>query len=201
MFYFLIGVNIYAQTDVDALLVEIQNKNKELRSLEADFVQITSNDAFPEPLEQSGHLFAMRPKMIRWDFTVPMVQSYFTDGTSITVWNEQNNQVMISNEMGDANEAFDILTDFSSIQNKYDLTIKEETDTAYTFSVLPKERKQFDKLEITMNKAELWITDFVVESQDTGTVRLKFSNIQRNSITDKGVFSFVPPEGAEIIRP
>jgi outer membrane lipoprotein-sorting protein len=191
----------YAQTDINALLEKIQKKHNDITSFEADFIQITTNDAFPDPLEQSGHLFAMRPKMIRWDFMVPMVQSYYTDGASITVWNEQNNQVLISNDMGDANDAFDVLTDFSSIQKKYNLTIKEETEKAYTFSVLPKEDQQFEKLEITMNKEELWITEFVVKSKETGTVQLNFSNIKRNSITDKGVFSFVPPDGAEIIRP
>lgn len=201
MLYFLMGTFAFGETNVDRILENIQNKNKELKSLEADFVQTTTNDAFPEPIEQSGHLFAMRPKYLRWDFQIPMVQSYYTDGQSITVWNEQNNQVLISDEMSDANEAFDILTDFSNAQKKYNITIKEQSDSAYIFSVLPKESAAFEKLEITMDKKELWITNFVVESKETGTVSLSFSNIQRNSIADTALFSFVPPEGAEVIRP
>ena len=189
-----------AQTDVNLLLEQIEQKNKDLISLEADFVQITTNEAFPEPIEQSGHMYAMRPKFLRWDFQVPMVQSYYTDGKTITVWNELNNQVLISDNMGDANEAFDVLTDFSTAQKKYNITVKKETETTYFLSVTPKETTAFEQLEITMDKKELWITNFVVEGKETGTVSLSFTNIQRNSITNAGLFSFIPPEGAEIIR-
>ena len=122
MLYFLMATSGFAQTDVNLILEKIQKRNKDLSSLEADFIQVTTNEAFPEPIEQSGHLFAMRPKFLRWDFQVPMVQSYYTDGKSITVWNEQNNQVLISEEMSDANEAFDVLTDFSNAQKKYNIT-------------------------------------------------------------------------------
>ena len=189
-----------AETDVNLLLKQIEQKNKDLISLEADFVQVTTNEAFPEPIEQSGHLYAMRPKFLRWDFQVPMVQSYYTDGNTITVWNEQNNQVLISDNMGDANEAFDVLTDFSSAQKKYTIAIKKENETDYLLSVTPKEGTAFEQLEVTMDKKELLITNLVVNSKETGTVSLSFSNIKRNSVTDKGLFSFVPPQGAEVIR-
>ena len=201
MLYFLMATSGFSQTDVNLILEKIQKRNKDLSSLEADFIQVTTNEAFPEPIEQSGHLFAMRPKFLRWDFQVPMVQSYYTDGKSITVWNEQNNQVLISEEMSDANEAFDVLTDFSNAQKKYNITMKEESELSYVFSVLPKETTAFEKLEITMDKKELWITNFVMESTETGRVSLSFSNIQRNGVTDTGLFSFEPPEGAEVIRP
>ena len=189
-----------AETDVNLLLKQIEQKNKDLISLEADFVQVTTNEAFPEPIEQSGHLYAMKPKFLRWDFQVPMVQSYYTDGNTITVWNELNNQVLISDEMGDANEAFDVLTDFSSAQKKYTIAIKKESATDYLLSVTPKEGTAFEQLEVTMDKKELLITNLVVSSKETGTVSLSFSNIKRNSVTDKGLFSFVPPQGAEVIR-
>ena len=189
-----------AETDVNLLLKQIEQKNKDLISLEADFVQVTTNEAFPEPIEQSGHLYAMKPKFLRWDFQVPMVQSYYTDGNTITVWNELNNQALISDEMGDANEAFDVLTDFSSAQKKYTIAIKKESATDYLLSVTPKEGTAFEQLEVTMDKKELLITNLVVNSKETGTVSLSFSNIKRNSVTDKGLFSFVPPQGAEVIR-
>ncbi|MAA79896.1 MAG: hypothetical protein CL916_11620 [Deltaproteobacteria bacterium] len=190
-----------AQTDVNLLLEQIEQKNKDLLSLEADFVQVTTNEAFPEPIEQSGHLYAMRPKFLRWDFQIPMVQSYYTDGNTITVWNEQNNQALISDNMNDANDAFDVLTDFSNAQKKYTISIKKESETDYLLSVTPKEGMAFEQLEVTMDKTELLITKLVVNSKDTGTVSLSFSNVKRNSVTDKGLFSFVPPEGAEVIRP
>jgi len=190
-----------AQTDVNLLLKQIEEKNKDLLSLEADFVQVTTNEAFPEPIEQSGHLYAMKPKFLRWDFQVPMVQSYYTDGNTITVWNEQNNQALISDNMNDANEAFDVLTDFSNAQKKYNIVIKKESETDYLLSVTPKEGTTFEQLEVTMDKKELLITNLVVNSKETGTVSLSFSNVKRNSVTDKSLFSFVPPEGAEVIRP
>jgi len=198
MLYFFCSVGL-AQTDINVLLQEISEKHKDMQSLEADFIQITKTEALPEPIEQSGHLYAMRPKLIRWDFQTPMVQSYYTDGKSITVWNEMSNQVLISNNMGEANEAFDVLTDFSNISKNYNVKIKSEKPEAYVLSVIPKPEQPFRKLEITMTKAELWITNFVIESEDTGTVELQFSNIKRNSVEQK-VFVFTPPEGAEVIR-
>lgn len=200
MLYILLSSFAVAQTDVNLLLDQIEEKNKDLLSLEADFVQVTTNEAFPEPIEQSGHLYAMRPKFLRWDFQVPTVQSYFTDGKTITVWNELNNQVLISDSTSDANEAFDVLTDFSNAKKKYNIVLKQETKDAYLLFVTPKEGTTFDQLEITMDKKELWITNFVVSGKDTGVVSLSFTNLKRNTVMDVGIFSFVPPEGAEVIR-
>ncbi|MEC7983893.1 MAG: outer-membrane lipoprotein carrier protein LolA, partial [Myxococcota bacterium] len=130
----------------------------------------------------------------------PTVQSYYSDGQSITVWNEMNNQVLISNQMGQANELVDILTDLSKLSEKYALTLQKEDEKAYSISVTPKVKQQFDSMEIAINKKSWVLEQIFVKGEMTGEITLQFSNVQLNTITEASVFSFTPPEGAEVIQ-
>ena len=99
MLFLALGSVGFAQTDIKQLLKSMEDKHKEVQSFQADFVQTTKNDAFPEPVVQTGHMYAKKPKHVRWDFLKPMVQSYYTDGETITIWNELQNQVLISSAL------------------------------------------------------------------------------------------------------
>ena len=194
---------------VDAIIKKIEKTYKDVESIEADFTQITSNAALPEPMEQTGHLYMMKPQFVRWDFQTPMVQSYYSDGKSITVWNELNNQVLISNQMGQANELIEVLTDLSKLSAKYDLRLKEETEKAYSIAVQPKKEaenqnaaseKLFDTMELSIDKSSYLLESIWVQGELSGEIRLSFGNVQLNTISDASVFNFKPPEGAEVIK-
>ena len=137
--------------EVDESIRKVENTYKDVKSIEADFKQITTSPALPQPMQQDGHLYMMKPQLIRWDFLTPTVQSYYSDGQSITVWNEMNKQ-------------------------------------------------QFDSMEIAINKKSWVLEQIFVKGEMTGEITLQFSNVQLNTITESSVFSFTPPEGAEVIQ-
>jgi len=191
--------NAYAM-EVSDIIKKVEETYKDVQSIEADFTQTTANPALPEPFKQGGHLYMMKPQQIRWDFLTPMVQSYYSDGKSITVWNEINNQVLISSQMGQANELVSLLTDLSKLSDKYTLALQKEEEKAYFIGVTPKEKQQFDSMEISIRK-DSWILERIfVKGEMTGEITLDFSNVQLNTISDAAVFTFTPPEGAEIIK-
>ena len=188
-----------AETDIKVILKSIEEKHKDVQSFQADFTQTTQNDAFPEPVIQTGHMYAQKPKSIRWDFLTPMVQSYYSDGSQITTWDELNNQVLISNASQDGNNVFDVLTDLSSVSDKYTMSVKEERADVYVISVAPSEKLPFDRLELNINKEKLFVSKIYYSDKDTGTVEVKFSNITLNSSVDPKTFQFTPPKGAQVV--
>ena len=128
-----------------------------------------------------------------------MVQSYYTDGTTITTWDELNNQVLISNATQNGDNIFEVLTDFTAVSEKYSLSIKEERKDAYVFSVAPTEKLPFDKLELTLTKENLFVSQIYYSDKQTGTVQVDFSNISLNKALEDDVFNFKTPEGAQVM--
>ena len=195
-----LGLPTVHAMEVDDIIKKVEETYKDVQSIEADFTQITANPALPEPMKQGGHLYMMKPKLIRWDFLTPMVQSYYSDGESITVWNEINNQVLISSQMGQANELVDVLTDLSKLSDKYTLVLEKEEDKSYSIGVKPKEKQQFDSMSLSINK-ETWVLERIfVKGELTGEITLLFADVKLNTISDPSVFAFTPPKGAEIIK-
>ena len=83
-------------TPQEELLASIEAHYKSVQSIQAHFTQTTQNDAFPDPITQSGLFYWMAPTSVRWSIHTPMEQSYYSDGKNIKVWNEISQQLIIS---------------------------------------------------------------------------------------------------------
>lgn len=56
---------------LDALIAKVVERQRELRSLRADFTQVKSSDLLLEPLESSGEFEFVAPDRVRWDYATP----------------------------------------------------------------------------------------------------------------------------------
>jgi outer membrane lipoprotein carrier protein len=76
---------------LDALIAKVVERQRELRSLRADFVQVKSSDMLLEPLESSGAFEFVAPDRVRWDYTSPdPMIVVFADDTLTTYHPEQH---------------------------------------------------------------------------------------------------------------
>ena len=58
---------------LDALIAKVVERQRQLQSLRADFVQLKTSDMLLEPLESRGAFEFMAPDRVRWDYTSPDV--------------------------------------------------------------------------------------------------------------------------------
>jgi hypothetical protein len=65
------GPALLPATELDALLLRVENDLRDLRSLQTEFVQKKHLSIFVEPVESKGMLLFRRPKDIRFDIIEP----------------------------------------------------------------------------------------------------------------------------------
>ena len=72
----------------DALVARVAHERADLRTLEADFVQLETSRFLLEPEESSGTFSYRSPDQVRWHFTSPVETITILDGSRMTTWTE-----------------------------------------------------------------------------------------------------------------
>ena len=185
-------------TDVKDVIQKIETRYKDVTSLQANFIQITNNPALQTPIEQNGQLSMMRPHNLRWDFEG--AQSYIHNGETIWMWNPMMNQVIITKSKGQKDQITSLLTDLSKLEDKYTISLKEETTEAFHLQIKPKTDDQpFDSLQLYVSKTDYVLNKLSYAGENTGTVEISFSDVKLNQELKSEMFNFTPPKDAEVI--
>ena len=210
---FLLPTQVAAQT-INSLEIaqKLQNTYKKATSLVADFNQTTSIKFSDRVRHGSGSMIFLKPGRMRWDYITPDHQIIISDGETITMYFEKNNQMIISNArdylQSDVTYSFfsgtgDILKDFDIDEADF----KNTRENSHLIKLIPKSTHPH------VSYIHAWITDGIfllehlqiVDHFDTVTdLFFESLEIDSNSYGDreitKDIFSYTPPPGTEIIK-
>ncbi len=210
---FLIPEQIAAQSlDSFAIARKLQNTYEKAANLVAEFNQTTSVKFSGRVQEGSGSMIFLRPGRLRWDYIIPDRQVLISDGKSISMYFEKNNQMIVSNARdylrSDVTYSFfagtgNILKDFKIAEPDFENT----RENSYLIKLIPKSTHP------NVAYIHAWITDEtfllehlqIVDHFDTVT-DLYFKNVRIDSDSYEGreitedLFSFTPPAHTEIIK-
>lgn len=67
----LLSVPSARASDLEEVLANFDEAQIRFHSLSADFVQVTENALFKDPIEARGRLYMTKPNSIRWDYDAP----------------------------------------------------------------------------------------------------------------------------------
>lgn len=210
---FLLPIQIAAQPmDSIEIAQKLQGTYEKATNLVADFNQTTSIKFSGRVRQGSGSMIFLRPGQLRWDYIAPDHQVLISDGESISMYFEKNNQMIISNArdylQSDVTYSFfagtgDILKDFDIVEPDF----KNVEGNSHLIKLVPKSTHPH------VSSIHAWITDGtfllehlrIVDHFDTVT-DLFFKNVQIDSNSyggrkiTKNLFSFTPPADTEIIK-
>ncbi|MFC1843627.1 outer membrane lipoprotein carrier protein LolA [Thermodesulfobacteriota bacterium] len=195
-----------------AIAQKLQNTYETAVNLVAEFNQTTSMKFSGRVRKGSGSMIFLRPGRLRWDYISPDHQVLISDGKSISMYFEKNNQMIISNArdylQSDVTYSFfagtgEILKDFNIAEPDFENT----SENSHLIKLIPKSTHPH------VASIHAWITDKtfllehlqIVDHFDTVT-DLFFKNILIDSNSYGGreitenLFSFTPPANTEIIR-
>ena len=198
--------------DAVAIAQKLQNNYEKAANLVAEFNQTTSMKFSGRVRKGSGSMIFLRPGRLRWDYISPDHQVLISDGESISMYFEKNNQMIISNArdylQSDVTYSFfagtgDILKDFNIAEPDFENT----NENSHLIKLIP------NSTHPHVASIHAWITDKtfllehlqIVDHFDTVTdLFFKNIHIDSNSYGDreitKNLFSFTPPANTEIIR-
>src|SRR5437762_709587 len=78
--------------DFNDLIDGVQRSFAKMTDFEADFIQKDQNP-LNRNRQATGHLYLMRPRKMRWDYTTPEEQHFISDGKTVYFYVPSDHQV------------------------------------------------------------------------------------------------------------
>lgn len=168
------------------------------------FIQESTMKAMDITDVASGTIFVKRPGMMRWEYDKPDRQTIITDGKKLWVYKPDDKQVMIGKApsfFGDGKGA-GFLSDMKLIRKKFTVyfeKINKEHD--YVIKLLPKEQTiGIAKIYLAISKTTFKIKKIITQNEYEDKNVIELVNSKFNLNLDESLFSFIVPEGTDVIR-
>jgi len=191
---------------------KLQTTYENAANIMADFSQTTTMKFSPRVRQGSGKMIFLKPGRMRWDYITPDSQVLISDGKTISMYFEKNNQMIISDAkdylQSDVTYSFfagtgDILKDFDISGPDFD---NDEPDT-YLIKLVPKSaHPQVSVMYVWIARGTFLIKQLqIIDHFDTVTY-LYFTNIKIDADyygdrkIGEDLFYFTPPKNTEIIE-
>ena len=170
-----------------------------LTGLKADFTQ-TVIDAHSVTVQNAtGTLQLLRPGRFRWDYHTPYEQLIVADGTRVSIYDPDLEQVtvkLMDETIG--NMPALLLSNEQPLEDSFDITELGLKDELEWLELDPKAGdNSFLKIRLAFDEHTLHAMELVDSFGQT--TRLVFSHVQRNPEIDPDIFHFVPPTDVDVI--
>lgn len=186
---------------------------KQTRSMRADFVQVVAAPAKEgrpsKPKTSNGSFAFLRPNLFRFDYSKPFVQNIVADGKNLWLFDADLNQVTIRNQAQALGSTPATLiasaNDLATLGQEFDL--QAGPSEAGVDWVVAKPKIKDSSLQQVMIGLRLEAGQVVLAHLDIidafGTKsQMRFDKVVVNpSPMNASQFSFVPPKGADVVRP
>ena len=185
--------------DAEDVFERLKDKYESIESLRAEFSQTMSSSYMDEEATSHGLLIASGEK-----YRVETEgQTLVTDGRVTWVYMPSQQQVLI-NDYSEDEQTFSVNEFLFDYDEKFELSNVQSTaidgELHYVMSLEPKSRDAFfTEATLSMRARDNLVTRLQVVDVNGTTMVFRLTNIQINPPLESGVFSFTPPEGAEVV--
>lgn len=172
------------------------NKTQSMRS---HFHQTVVDSQGRKVQEVDGTMQLQRPGKFRWDYNKPYVQQIVGDGQKVWLFDPELNQVTvrtISKAIGSSPAA--LLAGSKEIEKSFDLKDEGRQDALEWVQATPKDPDNgFEKVFLGFQDNVL--KEMEMRDNFGHITVIEFSNIELNPKLSSQTFSFIPPEGADVV--
>jgi outer membrane lipoprotein carrier protein len=207
MVFFLAIVMMLSQASapsLDALVRGVERSFATMKDFSADFVQI-----FQDPLNQkqqeSGHLYLMRPRMMRWEYKNPEEKLFVSDSKNVYLYVPADRQV--SKEA--VKDTFDdrmplmFLLGRSDLRNEFTrfelLNTRPFLEGTKVLRMYPRRKTDLSEVIMEVDPANFQVRRLLLAHMDGSKSEFIFSNIRINTGLKASIFQFKVPTGVEIV--
>ena len=189
---------------LDTLVRGVERSFATMKDFSADFVQI-----FQDPLNQkqqeSGHLYLMRPRMMRWEYQNPEEKLFVSDSKNVYLYVPADKQV--SKEA--VRDTFDdrmplmFLLGRSDLRNEFTrfelLNTKPFLEGTKVLRMYPRRKTDLSEVIMEVDPANFQVRRLLLAHMDGSKSEFIFSNIRINTGLKAPLFQFKVPTGVEIV--
>lgn len=179
---------------------ELKRFVDEVKTFEAAFTQVQTDEAGELLSTQSGRFWLSRPGSFRWAYEKPYEQLMVCDGKRIWMHDPDLRQVTVR----PAGEALagtpaELLSQNMTLTSAFTLEDRGTEDGARALRLVPK------AADADFKSIDLWLRAGAPQrlrfaDQLGGVTEVQFRNTKVNSKLDPALFRFTPPKGTEVIE-
>lgn len=146
-----------------------------------------------------GRVYVARPGRFRWDYLTPYEQSIITDGRTLWIYDQDLEQITRRPVDGSLERTpAALLGERFDLDSRFTVTEMPDDGALAWVALAPREDdEQYQRIRVGFDGDTL-VQMQLADSLGQVTV-LRFTDIERNSAVDPGLFEFVPPPGVDII--
>jgi outer membrane lipoprotein carrier protein len=180
---------------------DIARYTQGLKGLDGHFVQRVFNSSGALKEESSGRVSLSAPRQFRWEYQRPNPQLIVADGDHVWIYDPDLEQVTVKNQNAEEQQsALTVLIDPGELDRRYLLGDAGNDGGLKWISLKPKkpsEDSQFKQAKLGFNAVGL--DHMTIEDTLGQRTEIVFTDWQRNPTFSKGLFSFTPPKGVDVV--
>ena len=192
-------------TEVYDLVHGVERTFAQMTDFNADFVQIDQNP-LNRTTQASGHLYLMKPRKMRWEYTKPQEELFVSDGKTVYFYVPEDHQV---NEEA-VKDTFDeriplmFLLGRSNLSGEFTdfvgLNTKPFLDGTKVIQMHPKRKTDLKEVVMEVDPANYQIRRLLLRHTDGSQSDFIFSNIRTNTGLKADRFDFKVPPGVQVVQ-
>jgi len=212
MFYFLTLFLAIAQAaapsqlNLNALLDGVDRSFARMKDLSADFVQI-GEDSLNQRQQEAGHLYLMRPQMMRMEYKNPEEKLFVSDGKMIHWYVPADRQVQRDKVRDTIDDRIPLmfLVGRSNLRGEFTRFetlsgVKPVVEGTTVIRMVPKRKTDLKDLVMEVDPKTFQLRRLAMTHADGSHSEFVFSKIQVNTGLKPSLFEFTPPPGVKVLE-
>jgi len=179
--------------------IQLENFADGLETLHARFDQrVISSDGAVED-GSSGEVWLQRPGLFRWEYGGDYPEQVVADGKNIWIHDEVLEQVTVKSQTDAAvNSPLTLLTDLSQLDAQFEVREVGGDDQLQLIELRSRSSEsEFERVLLGLSEDVLLM--MIMEDAFGLRTEIRFQQIEKNPELDPKLFSFTPPESADVI--
>ena len=207
MFFSLAVFLVFLQVPVPnltTLIDGVQRSFARMKDFSADFVQIFE-DSLNRRQQETGHLYLMRPRKMRWEYTNPEEKLFVSDGKTVYLYvpaDRQVNKETVRETLDDRIPMMFLLGN-SDLRREFTrfelLNTKPFLEGTRVLRMYPRRKTDLTEVVMEVDPANYLIRRLLLAHSDGSRSEFIFSNIRTNTGLRSNMFDFKVPVGVEVL--
>lgn len=190
--------------DLNRLVDGVERSFAQMKDFTADFIQVFE-DSLNRKQQETGHLYLMRPRMMRWEYETPEDKVFVSDGKTVYFYVPADHQVTKDT----VRQTFDdrmplmFLLGRSDLRKEFTrfelLNAKPFLAGTKVIRMYPRRKTDLNEVVMEVDPATYQIRRLMLTHSDGSHSEFIFSNIRINSGLRPALFDFKVPAGVQVV--
>jgi len=176
-----------------------------MKDYSSDFIQIFE-DALNRKQQESGHLYLMRPRMMRWEYKSPEDKLFVSDGKTVYFYvpaDRQVNKEAVKQSFDDRIPLMFLLGQ-TNLRNEFArfelLNTKPFFEGTKVVRMYPKRKTDLQEIVMEVDPSNYEIRHLRFAHSDGSRSEFFFSSIRTNTGLGASMFDFKVPPGVDVVQ-